>query len=71
MDRLTEPLREVLILRRFEELSFKEVGERLDRSPEAARKLFARAMGALTFEMRDLRAPGTDAGDGIGLSSKK
>jgi RNA polymerase sigma-70 factor (ECF subfamily) len=54
MDRLTEAHREVLILRRFEELSFKQIGERLERSPEAARKLFARAMGALTLEMRAL-----------------
>lgn len=55
IERLTEDHREVLILRRFEDLSFKEVGDRLDRTPEAARKLFARAMSSLTLEMHALR----------------
>ena len=52
MDRLTESHREVIVLRRFEELSFREIGQRLDRTPEAARKLFARAMSTLTVEMQ-------------------
>ena len=52
MDRLDEDHCEVIVLRRYEELSFKEIGERLERSPEAARKLFARAMTALTMEMQ-------------------
>jgi RNA polymerase sigma-70 factor (ECF subfamily) len=55
MDRLEEDHREVIVLRRYEELSFKEIGDRLERSPEAARKLFARAMTALTMEMRAVR----------------
>ncbi len=45
--------REVILLRSFEELSFREVGERLDKSPDAARMLFARAMAALTLKMRE------------------
>jgi RNA polymerase sigma-70 factor (ECF subfamily) len=52
MDRLTVSHREVIVLRRFEELSFREIGQRLDRTPEAARKLFARSMSALTVEMQ-------------------
>lgn len=56
IDRLDEDHREVIVLRRYEELSFKEVGERLERSPDAARKLFARAMTALTMEMRVVRS---------------
>jgi RNA polymerase sigma-70 factor (ECF subfamily) len=32
-----------IVLRHFESLSFQEVGQRLDRSPEAARKLWTRA----------------------------
>lgn len=52
LDRIEEDHREVIALRRFLDLSFTEVGERMDRSAEAARKLFARAMAALTLEVR-------------------
>jgi RNA polymerase sigma-70 factor (ECF subfamily) len=37
----------VIVLRHFESLSFQEVGQRLDRSPEAARKLWTRALNRL------------------------
>ncbi len=40
--------REVIVLRRLEELSFEQIGARLDRSADASRMLFARAMAALT-----------------------
>ena len=63
MDRLTESYREVIVLRRFEELSFQEIGQRLDRTPEAARKLFARAMSTLTVEMGAARSSGTADGE--------
>jgi RNA polymerase sigma-70 factor (ECF subfamily) len=43
--------REVILLRRFEELSFPEIGRRQGRSPDACRMLFARAMTALTAAM--------------------
>lgn len=43
--------REVILLRRFEELSFPEIGRRLGRGPDACRMLFARAMAALTAAM--------------------
>ena len=45
---LTEDQREVILLRRFEELSYPEIGRRLGKSPDACRMLFARAMTALT-----------------------
>ncbi len=45
--------REVIVLRRFEELSYPEIGERLSRSPDACRMLFARAMTALTGAMKE------------------
>ena len=54
MDALTPSHREVLLLRRFEELSFPEVGARMGKSPDAARMLYARAMAALTLEMESL-----------------
>jgi RNA polymerase sigma-70 factor (ECF subfamily) len=55
---LADDHREVILLRQFEELSWAEVGQRLGRSEEAARKLFARAMAALTVRMSGQRLPG-------------
>lgn len=43
--------REVIILRAFEELSFREIGARLGKSEDACRMLYARAMAALTIRM--------------------
>jgi RNA polymerase sigma-70 factor (ECF subfamily) len=55
IEELAEDHREVILLRQFEELSWAEVGQRLGRSEEAARKLFARAMAALTVRMTGRR----------------
>jgi RNA polymerase sigma-70 factor (ECF subfamily) len=44
--------REVIVLRKLEELSFKEVGARLGRSEDACRMLLARAMVALTVKLK-------------------
>jgi RNA polymerase sigma-70 factor (ECF subfamily) len=52
LDALSESHREVILLRSFEELTFREIGERLDKSPDACRMLYARALTALTLEMR-------------------
>jgi len=52
---LTEPHRQVIVLRMFEELSFPEIARQLGRSEDASRMLFARAMTALTLAMS--RAP--------------
>jgi len=46
--------REIILLRKFEELSFKEIGTRLDKSPDACRMLLARAMTAVTLKLREL-----------------
>ncbi len=43
--------REVIILRAFEELSVREIGARLDKTEDACRMLYARAMAALTMRM--------------------
>ena len=51
-DALSEPHREIILLRSFEELTFPEIGERLDKSPDACRMLYARALTALTLEMQ-------------------
>ncbi len=51
LEALEAHYREVIILRSFEELSFREIGARLGRSEDACRMLFARAMAALTMRM--------------------
>jgi len=43
----------VILLRKFEELSFKEIALRLGRSEDACRMLLARAMTALTMKMTE------------------
>ena len=47
LSRLPDDEQAVIVLRHFESLSFQEVGHRLDRSPEAARKLWSRAIARL------------------------
>lgn len=48
MDQLTEKDREVLIMRQYEGMAFKDIGEELKIGAEAARKQYARAMDRLT-----------------------
>ncbi len=50
---LPEDYREIILLRRYQEFAFKEIGERLGKSPDACRMLLARAMTALTLKMRE------------------
>lgn len=56
LERLPEAAREVIVLRRLEELSYPQIGERLGKAPDACRVGFARAMAALTLEMERLEA---------------
>jgi DNA-directed RNA polymerase specialized sigma24 family protein len=46
--------REIILLRKFEELSFAEIARRLGRSEDASRMLLARAMTALTLKMSEI-----------------
>lgn len=55
LDALTPEHRQVILMRKFEELSFAEIGARLERSEDAARMLFARAMTALTLALGEVR----------------
>lgn len=48
MDQLPEKQKEIVIMRQYEGLSFKEIGQELDCSEDAARMQFARAMDKLT-----------------------
>jgi RNA polymerase sigma-70 factor, ECF subfamily len=51
LERLEPSHREVILLRKFEELSFREIASRMDRSEDACRMLLARALTALTLEL--------------------
>jgi RNA polymerase sigma-70 factor (ECF subfamily) len=51
LDALKPAHREVILLRKYEDLSFEEIGGRLGRSADACRMLLARAMAALTRAM--------------------
>lgn len=54
LESLSPDYREVILLRKFEELSFAEIGRRLGKSDDACRMLLARAMTALTLELAEL-----------------
>lgn len=51
LEQLPSGQREVLVLRFYEQLSFAEIGERIGRSEEAARKLVNRAVELLSAEL--------------------
>jgi len=53
LESLEDAQREVIVLRKFEELGFAEIGERMGRSADACRMLFARAMTALTLALQE------------------
>ena len=54
LESLSETHREVIVLRKFEELSFVEIATRLGKSEDACRMLLARAMTALTLRMSEI-----------------
>jgi RNA polymerase sigma-70 factor (ECF subfamily) len=51
LDQLPEDYRRVITLRHYEQFSFEEIGEVMERSPEAARKLCSRAIERLRQEL--------------------
>src|SRR5262249_62394710 len=55
LTRLPADEQAVIALRQFESLSFQEVGQRLDRTPEAARKLWSRAIARLQHMLEATR----------------
>jgi RNA polymerase sigma-70 factor, ECF subfamily len=54
IESLSGPYREIILLRKFEELSFGDIGRRLGKSEDACRMLLARAMTALTLRMSEI-----------------
>lgn len=53
LESLSPTHREVILLRKFEELPFAEIARRLGKSEDACRMLLARAMTALTLTMSE------------------
>ena len=53
LEKLDPDHREVIVLRKLEELSFKEIAGRMGRTEDACRMLLARAMVALTLKLRE------------------
>lgn len=51
LQRLSEEQRRVIRLRNWDELTFAEIGRRLNRSEEAARKLWTRSVEKLQAEL--------------------
>ena len=51
MEGLSDAHREIILLRKFQELSFREIAARLDKSEDACRMLLARALSALTLRL--------------------
>ena len=53
IESLSPAHREIILLRTFQELSFAEIGRRLNKTEDACRMLMTRAMTALTMKMAE------------------
>ena len=53
LESLTASQRDIILLRQFEELTFPEIAARLDKTDDACRMMFARAMAALTLKLSE------------------
>jgi RNA polymerase sigma-70 factor (ECF subfamily) len=51
LEDLGDAQREIIVLRKLEELTFPEIAERLGKSEDACRMAFSRAMAALTMRL--------------------
>lgn len=54
LESLSEVHREIILLRKYEELTFGEIARRLGKSEDACRMLLARAMAALTLRLSEV-----------------
>jgi RNA polymerase sigma-70 factor (ECF subfamily) len=58
LERIPEDYRRCVVWYQYDRLTFEEIGRRLDRSAEAARKLWSRALVRLTQELGPAHDPG-------------
>jgi len=56
LEKLRPDYRQAIVLRSWHRLAFAEVGQLMDRSPEAARKLWSRGMSQLESDLKLLGA---------------
>ena len=54
IESLSQDHREVILMRKFEELTIAEIAQRIGRSEDACRMLLARAMTALTMRLTEM-----------------
>jgi RNA polymerase sigma-70 factor (ECF subfamily) len=57
LEKLPDHYLQVFLLHYSEQLTFEEIGRRTDRSPDAARKIWARALVCLRTELGGLDEP--------------
>jgi RNA polymerase sigma-70 factor, ECF subfamily len=57
LGRIPEDYRRVIVWYQYDQHTFEEIGRRLDRSPEAARKIWSRALVRLTQELGPAHDP--------------
>jgi RNA polymerase sigma-70 factor, ECF subfamily len=57
LGRIPEDYRRVIVWYQYDQHTFEEIGRRLDRSPEAARKIWSRALVRLTQELGPTHDP--------------
>ena len=57
LEELGEAQREIIVLRKLEELTFPEIASRLGKSEDACRMAFSRAMAALTLKLAGSKDP--------------
>ena len=57
IDSLSEAHRDIILLRKFEDLSFAEISSRLGKSEDACRMLLARALTSLTLKLEGPERP--------------
>lgn len=55
LESLTDAERQIIELRKLEELTFPEIAQRIGKSEDACRMAFSRAMAALTIKLREIR----------------
>ncbi len=66
LEELPDAQREVIVLRKLEELTFPEIAQRLGKSEDACRMAFSRAMAALTIKLAGPEGPAYVAGSPAG-----
>jgi len=71
LEELGETQREIIVLRKLEELTFPEIATRLGKSEDACRMAFSRAMAALTLKLAGSKDPASSNAGSKGPASNE